>query len=399
MLKRCPKYLKYHIMAYLSLHDLYHFCLVDKAANLVGQDDEFWKYKILTEFGTELCEKDDDQSFKSLYTRIARSGSAYHLVVAGRDVTKKLLSNVTAIHYRFYITPAGHLYYHVGNQCASRSSLDSNLLATKALLYPNKRRNYLRRGVRAIAISQKEYKVTNVMMLDFKGDVYTIGSILNGSTTSDKPRKLVSDVRCIGSSVSGPGFYYVTKNGNLYATNARRIGLTGAKFHLIGSNIKSVSCSAVENCHGVSFHICYTTLDGSLYKVIGTNESNLLESWQRIYMPPVKFFYLTDDILIIVDVNGKCYWLVLDVTQQVPNKLDYEYGQIVKMVPEQADVYFFTQDGLSHSLTFPSAYGRGFLECTPYCCLVTDENTISRVSRTLSCDFVCTDEYMVIRKN
>ena len=108
---------------------------------------------------------------------------------------------------------------------------------------------------------------------------------------------------------------------------------------------------------------------------------------------------MTDDRLIIVDVNGKCYWLVLDVTQQVPNKLDYEYGQIVKMVPEQADVYFFTQDGLSHSLTFPSAYGRGFLECTPYCCLVTDENTISRVSRTLSCDFVCTDEYMVIRKN
>ena len=103
MLKRCPKYLKYHILAYLSLHDLYHFCLVDKAANLVGQDDEFWKYKILTEFGTELCEKDDDQSFQSLYTRIARSGSAYHLVVAGRDDKETIVQchrhSLQVLHY------------------------------------------------------------------------------------------------------------------------------------------------------------------------------------------------------------------------------------------------------------------------------------------------------------
>ena len=111
------------------------------------------------------------------------------------------MSNVIAIHDRFYITPAGHLYYHVGNQCTPQSSLDSNLLVTKDFLYPSKQQTYLRRGVQSIAVGKEGGHVTNAMILDFKGDVYTIGCTLNGMGKPPNPRKLVSDVRVSGSSV------------------------------------------------------------------------------------------------------------------------------------------------------------------------------------------------------
>ena len=177
----------------------------------------------------------------------------------------------------------------------------------------------------------------------------------------------------------------MTTKGDLYATDGQRFQPNGAKFHFVDAMVKSVAITVIDHAINSSVYLCYTKVDGSLNRVIGNTRFGGFQFRQQIDVPPVRFFYLMEKILIFVDVNGKCHWLDLESSERVPNKLDYAYGQIVKMVPENGEVYFFTQDNFCHSLTFIDVYEYGMVITSPFFCVVTDEKTISRVTRTLAC--------------
>lgn len=309
---------------------------------MVIQDGEFWKYKLRIEFDINWQEKDENQSFRSLYLRQLASATVYRVSPEGHV---KLSPEAVAIHDRFYITAAGYLYCYSEDQC-----LDSLLLPTKELLYPNKKQKYLRTGVQAIAIGKDSNVVTDAMILDFNGDVYTIGFTLNGREDANWPLKLISGVRSIGSSVLHGGYYYVTKTGDLFATDGRERKRNATNFHFIDFGIKSVDCKARKHVDDVYIHLFYTKGDGYIHQAMGSKRSGAFTVHQILKVPPVKLFCLLADGVIIL-TEDHCYWLELGSIGDA-HRLTEIYGNIVNIIPDGDSAYVITEDNFCYRLTF-----------------------------------------------